>query len=121
MAEFIEVMRQARRLCDAQRNCSRCPLRSEEGTYCGGIDTLRDRDDATTEKTVLAWAAAHPEAVYPSWAEYQDEMFPDHTRKICPMMFGVECLSCNAVCEDCRNKPMPAEIAEKLGVRPREA
>lgn len=117
MAEFVEVMRQARRLCDAQRICDGCPLRSEKG-MCGGIDALQDWDDATTEKIVMDWAEAHPEKVYPSWDEYQYEMFPNHTRGICPMMFGMECPHYKAGCAECRSKPMPAEIAEKLGVRP---
>ena len=122
MAEFIEVMKQARRLCDAQRNCNGCPLRSDKGKYCGGIDALQDWDDATTEWIVMEWAEAHPEAVYPSWDEYQDEMFPNHTRGICPMMFGAECPNGGhasaLACANCRSMPMPAEIAEKLGVRP---
>lgn len=124
MAEFAEVMRQARRLCDVQRNCDGCPLRSDgaSGAYCGGIDALQDWDDATTERIVMDWAEAHPEKVYPTWDEYQDEMFPNHTRGICPMAFGVRCPNGDhasaLACANCRNMPMPAEIAEKLGIRP---
>lgn len=41
---------------------------------------------------------------------------------ICPMMFGVDCPSKSAtstqMCTTCRNHSIPAEIAEKLGIKP---
>ena len=118
MAEFIEVMKQARRLCAAEKECKKCLMWNSQGSFCR-TDVLRSaNDDAGTEQIVMSWAEAHPEKVYPSWDEYQDEMFPNHTRGICPMMFGAECLHYNTACAECRSKPMPAEIAEKLGVRP---
>lgn len=122
MAEFIEVMKQARRLCDAQRDCDGCPLRSDgaRGAYCGGIDALHGWDDATTERIVMDWAEAHREKVYPTWDEYQDEMFPNYTRQICPMVFGIECTSNGTGCHECRNNHIPAKIAEKLGIQPKE-
>lgn len=68
--------------------------------------------------------AEHPAPVYPSWYEYQQQTFPGHSRWICPMAFGVTC-QCKSVmsvqaCTKCRNSPIPAEIAEKLGIMPKE-
>lgn len=62
MAEFAEVMRQARRLCRAQRGCGRsCPLwEGGKAWYCR-IDTVRDSNVEKAEKIVMKWAAAHPE------------------------------------------------------------
>lgn len=82
MAEFVEVMRQARRMChNAEKN---------------------------------------PVQPYPTWIEYQQEVFPNYTRQICPMVFGIECTSNGTGCHECRNNPIPAEIAEKLGIEPKE-
>ena len=122
MAEFIEVMKQARRLCAAEKECKKCLMWNSQGAFCR-TDVLRStNDDAGTEQIVMSWAEAHPEKVYPSWDEFQFEMFPNHTRGICPMMFGAECPNGDhasaLACANCRSMPMPAEIAEKLGVRP---
>lgn len=125
MAEFVEVMRQARRLCDAQRNCKKCPLRSEE-IYCGGIDALQDWDDAATEAIVMDWAEAHPEEVYPSWDEGWLEAFcggKGWQKCPCPMThfdtkYAPEGCGETITCDECRARPMAPKIAEKLGVRP---
>ena len=119
MAEFVEIMKQARRLCEAT-SCTECPIALENGVC---FINLNDKGDyAKTERLITAWAAAHPEPTYPSWFEFQEEAFPTHTRWICPMMFGVECPSKSAtsvqMCTECRNNPIPVEIAEKLGIKP---
>lgn len=120
MAEFVEVMKQARRVCAAEKECKKCLMWNSQGSFCR-TDVLRStNDDAGTEQIVMSWAEAHPETVYPSWYEYQNEMFPNYTRQICPMVFGIECTSNGTGCHECRNNPMPAEIAEKLGIKPKE-
>ena len=123
MAEYVEVMRQARRICASEKECKKCLMWNSQGSYCR-TDVLRSsEDDAGTEQIVMDWVEAHPEAVYPTWDEYQDEMFPNHTRGICPMAFGVRCPNGDRAdalaCADCRSKPMPAEIAEKMGLEPK--
>ena len=126
MAEFIEVMKQARRLCEEQQNmdcCVRCPMQGKEG--CMVVADVENIDYVEAERKIMDWAAEHPEPVYPSWAEFQIEMFPNHKRGICPMAFGVTCPNPSAVrektCAECRNDHIPAKIAEKLGIRPKEA
>lgn len=119
MAEFIEIMKQAHRLCETT-NCDRCPIVGECGVCL--ISPTVQEDYVKAERYITDWAKAHPEPQYPSWFEFQEATFPTHTCWICPMMFGVECPSKSAptaqMCTACRNRPIPAEIAEKLGIKP---
>lgn len=119
MAEFIEIMKQAHRLCGTT-GCNRCPIVGEHGVCL--ISPTTQGDYLKAERCITGWAAAHPEPTYPSWFEFQEATFPTHTRWICPMMFGVECPSKSAtttrMCTACRNRPIPAEIAKKLGIKP---
>lgn len=133
MAEFTEIVKQAHRMCETygphDNDCTTlCPLgeahRPDGMKLCEYIGFTDLESAKEIEKRVLAWAAEHPEPVYPSWYEYQQQTFPGHSRWICPMAFGVAC-SCKSVtsvqaCTKCRNNPIPAEIAEKLGLRPKE-
>lgn len=133
MAEFIEVMRQARRMCNSfGGECSdKCPLNSaiqvEEGCYrdlcicvCGGYEEAYK----LIEERVMQWATAHPAPVYPSWNEWYRKNFPDayyDGKRMCPRIFGggADCDSEND-CDKCRDWPIPADIAAKLGIKPKE-
>lgn len=133
MAEFVEVMKQERRLCkhydkiDAGMDCESCPLDYKNNrigkSLCiylgkgGDEETFKE-----IEKIVTEWAAEHPEPVYPSWQEAWKELFPYVTHIPCPeLYFGVECCDHDdRYCVACKAKPIPAEIAEKLGIRPKE-
>ena len=70
--------------------CKECPM---EG-HCG-MDEAKLVPDAF-EKIVMDWAEAHPEPVYPTWLEWLDNN--------------------NRLLRD----RIPADIAEKLGIRPKE-
>lgn len=127
MAQFVEVMKQARRICDCHTAinkdyCEGCLLETDYGGCM--FDLLEKVDPEIIERRIVDWAAEHPEPVYPSWYQYQETTFPGHTRWICPMAFGVECPSKSTTdahtCKVCRNNPIPAEIAEKLGIKPKE-
>lgn len=68
--EFVEVMRQARRLCEMEE-CRKCPLYNFSAGDC--MMTLSyscetDVDYGEAEKIILQWAKENPEPVYPSWA-----------------------------------------------------
>lgn len=121
MAEFDYILRQARRMCKAQPHCEGCPVFHEGGCSISP-DHAEDIDCEAVMHTVTAWAITHPEPVYPSWYQYQEDVFPNHTRWVCPMAFGVECPAKSAtsasVCTKCRNGSISAEIAEKLGISP---
>lgn len=95
MAEFIEVMRQARRMCDAHSSCSRCALyRVHAGGGCV-FDYLLSVEFDDVEHRIRAWAQEHPELVYPTWREWYDTAFPEAIyRRICPATFGDEYTDC---------------------------
>lgn len=120
MAEFVEVMRKIRELCNEREGCIGCIMADDHMGWCGvRLCTPRLPEDEI-ERRVAQWEAEK----YPTWYEFQVVRFSNHTRWICPMAFGVMCPNNGAgsvkECTECRNKPIPAEIAEKLGIRPRE-
>lgn len=121
MAEFKEVMRQAKRMCDANGDtCLGCPLTSREG--CVFIKTpynLTEEEAAKREKIVMDWAAAHPEPRYPTWVEWWKNTFPDAEQPLPPCKgYFMSRGECKTTCEKCKNQPIPADIAEKLGIKP---
>ena len=79
-------------------------------------------DCEEVERRVMQWAAEHPEPVYPTWREWQHSMFPDAHKFIRPCEFGsrnrFECDK--KICYECKKEPIPADIAEKLGIKPKE-
>ena len=124
MAEFTEVMRQARRMCAAHGGmCSanNCPLDSEEADACRLLPDHAGEDYGDVEHAIMDWAKEHPEPVYPTWEEGWRQIFPDAIYAPCPDCFGVEykvpeCAHLN--CAVCKSSPMSAEVAEKLGIKP---
>ena len=98
MAEFQEVMRQAKRMCERfGRDCAGCGI---AGGHCplGPIPENWDVSDfENIERIVMDWAAANPEPKYPTWTEWLRTFSAD----------GVDLYA-----------PIPADIAEKLGIKP---
>ena len=125
MAEFVEVMRQAQRLCEMEE-CRKCQLYNFSAGDC--MMTLSyscetDVDYAEAEKIILQWAKENPEPVYPSFKEGWKQLFPDFSYTPCPSCFGEKYRNpkcANISCIDCYNAPIPAEIAKKLGIKPKE-
>ena len=122
MSEFIDVMRQARRMCKAQEDCESCPLWNTANFFCK-LDTTCYSDDSVIESIVMQWAAEHPEPVYPTWREWQNSTFPDAHTPIRPCEFeSKRRFKCDGkTCYECKLEPIPADIAEKLGIKPKEA
>lgn len=130
MAEFTEIMRQARRLCAANGGmcgASNCPL--DNGEACRLLPDHDGEDYNELERIIMDWAAEHPEPVYPTWKDGWKQLFPeaDIKRVFCPEIFGDKytCDWCqgwsyddNYSCDECLERPMPADIAEKLGIKP---
>lgn len=121
MAEFTEVMRQARRLCAEQQEiecCVKCPMQGKGGCMVAADVENVDYEDA--EQRIMQWATEHPEPVYPSWDEVWKNLFPGVKKAPCPRaFFGCECMV-DIGCTECGSRPIPAEIAEKLGVKLKE-
>lgn len=120
MAEFAEVIKQAQRMCN-EMSCEDCPL-EDVLEACPIGDTSFNAGLASMEKLVMDWAAQNPEPKYPTWFCWQNDVFRNHGLEICPKSFGVDCPYNNVPtgheCDICRNRPIPAYIAEKLGVKP---
>ena len=121
MSEFTDVMRQARRMCKAQEDCESCPLWNTANFFCK-LDTTCYSDDSAIENIIMQWAAKHPEPSYPTWDEWQNSVFPDADGYITPCRFGskVRFKCTEKTCYECREEPIPADIAEKLGIKPKE-
>ena len=129
MTEFSEVMKQTKRMCESYSDCTKCPLGD---TNCACL--LRKarvfydapmawniKELTNIERLVMDWAAANPEPRYPSYHEAWKQLFPHSEHSPCPLTFGGCCKPerCGTYfCEQCKNRPMHADIAEKLGVKP---
>lgn len=105
MAEFSELVRIKKRLCAKYKRgfCNGCPLGKGENNLCG-IISVKDYTDfqfKELEDELLSWAAKNPEPVYPKWGEWLEGKYDELISEI---VF----------------KPIPADIAEKLGLKPKE-
>lgn len=100
MAEFATVMHEMQRMCDAFSNadeCQHCPL--IHNPVCGTPSDMIKKDIRKAEAAIMAWAAEHPEPQYPTLVEWLRSLgLADH-RMI---------------------DPIPADIAKKLGLEPKE-
>ena len=114
MADFVQTMKDWRRMCQhmdkigGDRCCDICPL--------GGCNAVYEEDGNTDyaeiEEKVTAWAAEHPEPVYPTWAEFLHEAFCERYT----MPYRGE----TAWYAFLRQTTIPADIAEKLGIEMKE-
>lgn len=126
MAEFKDVMRQYKRMCDEFRSglhekyCDECPVSSiVNGKDATCTEVVRSAPE-WFEKTVMDWAEKHPEPRYPTWEEWHKTNFPDARPDICPNYFmsNKPLGTCAVSCKKCANTTIPADIAEKLGIKP---
>lgn len=121
MAEFTEVMRQAKRMCAAHGSMCisrNCPL--DNGEACRLAADQDGEDYSDVERIIMDWVAEHPEPVYPTWSKWQNSMFPDAEGEMSPCEFGNrDRFNCEGkTCDECRGQQIPADIAEKLGIKP---
>lgn len=121
MAEFAEVMRQAKRMCAAHGsmcNSRNCPL--DNGEACRLAADQDGEDYSDVERIIMAWASEHPAQRYPTWTEWQHSMFPSAGEHMNPCSFlsYTECKCGGTSCEECRERHIPDDIAAKLGIKP---
>lgn len=106
MAEFQMIVKDLERLCDTYRSLSKCgtdecPLYCEDLCYARQIAYVHHGDDAgRLEDVVMAWVEEHPEPVYPTWGEYLHTLHNEPSSREL-------------------SKPIPDDIAEKLGIEPK--
>lgn len=127
MADYNDVIKQFKRMCRYYNNRATqndCPL------YCKGhgcnISHCRMLafDDKKFQNVVMTWAEAHKEPVYLTWVEWLIEkgVIPE----IGYMLATVHDPDTGEITEarisinPSALKPIPADLAAKLGVRPKE-
>ena len=109
MAEFVKTMKDWMRMCE---HCDRnekigCVV---NGSVCAGFRKMIDEIDLeVVEAKVTVWAAEHPEPVYPTWWSWL-------------INEGVieKGSTYTGAFDQLKTKSIPADIAEKLGVEPKE-
>ena len=117
MAEFQEVMKDWKRMCEAMGQedeytaCDKCDLRD---FGCPAIyeNECSNADWNHVESVVVAWATEHPGPVYPTWVEW--------LVKIGVIPHEIRLETADALMDTQLLKSIPADIAQKLGVEPKE-
>jgi hypothetical protein len=91
MAEFSEVIKQFKRGCGLKGGCPFFPT-----CNIGHCRKIAFEHPDEFERRVMEWAEAHPEPKFPRWSDYLNEMGYGLYYRI------------------------PADIAEKLAIKPKE-
>ena len=105
MAEFQEVMRQRKRMCNSVL-CCKCDIYRLCGEDLSKCTQFINNNPKKAEEVIMSWAAKHPGPVYPTWVEWlrQNGVVPRDQK----------CF------HDWLLKPIPADLAQKLGLQPKE-
>ena len=108
MADFVEVMGIKSRMCKYYDDCSDgCPL--ENTNFCNLSEhSLSEKDLREAEVVMLDWNKKHP-VIYPTWGEYFGMIYGAR-------LFGNPIGSLDEIFKI----NIPQDIAEKLGVEPKE-
>lgn len=112
MAEFSEVMKQFKRSCPDGQCSSATDCAMYPASNTGQCRKIAFERPAEFERRVMEWAEKHPEPVYPTWVEWMRHtklLVMDHHGP-----FTEEVLGSKAY------QDIPADIAEKLGIKPKE-
>lgn len=124
MAEFLEVHRQFDRMCRYYQRKRECPMACPMiGVNISECRKIAFEEPDVTEKTVMSWAAEHPEPVYPTWLEYLAR-YCGAPRKIdlVPVGFAEEVHGVlpETYIHWLMTHRIPADTAQKLGLQPKE-
>ena len=115
VAEFTKVIHEWVRMCKTYSDaggCIKCPMAIN--SICDYISDDNDENNRKISKAkalkieadIMTWAAEHPAPVYPTWADWFKQM---------------EIVAPTQKCfHDWLLKPIPADIAQKLGIEPKE-
>lgn len=116
MADFIQTMKDWRRMCkhysdesvkDGRTSCvDMCPL--GHNTACDIMENALDSDIKVLAEEVAKWAAKHPEPMYPTWLEWLSDMGLIIKNDVGYTFHFIRA-----------TQHIPADIAEKLGIEPK--
>lgn len=126
MAEFTEVMKQHKRMCKACKG-----MCSSECEFGKAIDKpavgercwyMMKNFPSVAERIIMKWAAEHLEPQYPTWKQWMQKTFPNAEDCLTLCNFDkVDRTMCHEKhCKECEMLRIPADIAEKLGIKPGE-
>ena len=113
MAEFTKVAHEWVRMCKAYSDagdCLKCPMVTNP--ICGYMsddNVANDKEISKAEADIMSWAAEHPEPVYPTWAEYLETL----------ELYN-KSVSDSVMIDKLEITHIPAGIAQKLGIEPKE-
>lgn len=124
MADFVDVLRQFNRMCKANAGCSNCPLHEQDGVSDRCSIGAFVNDSERIEREVMKWAAEHPEPVYPTWEEWLQSVdvmeSAEHIKNRCQCELLIDGIVAHAIPTRKVLEPIPADIAQKLGLQPKE-
>ena len=104
-SSFVQVMKDWRRMC-ADIRCHNCSFYD----FCDGVPCV---DPYIAQETITKWAAEHPAPVYPTWGEWLKNNVQSIT-----VLRGFP--DPDDVYDIILHSPIPADIAQKLGIEPKE-
>ena len=116
MSDFVQTMKDWRRMCrvyttDDESCCNGCPVVDFREHGCGAVFQMEDSIDwGRYEGAIREWAAEHPEPVYPTWLEWLEQK-------------GIIKVYSNSMMVKTElpiYEPIPADLAQKLGIEPKE-
>ena len=115
MSEFQEVYKQYRRMCSREQKCDDCDIYKYINSkgYIESCSQFLKEHSQEAEEVIMNWTTEHPEPVYPTWEEFLANMMT------VDMVRG-ETANPNSVEKYMRETHIPAGIAEKLGIDPKE-
>ena len=125
MAEFQEVAREYNRMCASFiDNCEDCRINPHEGNNIFACRNNVIKHPEKYEGLIMQWAAEHPEPVYPTWAEWLNStgLIKHDTGQFCvhmPNQYLYEVKEVD-ILNEVAYKPIPTDIARKLGLQPKE-
>lgn len=122
MAEFKEVVKEAKRMC--AQGCVGCSCEGN-GVLCNIVSRFHniEFDPEKIEEIVMKWAKDHPRRRYPTWREWGKAIcMIENAPPLLPCHF-IDCsrkdLLCPNPCPYLDNE-IPAEFAQKANIRPLE-
>ena len=107
MAEYIEVMKQKKRMCNSTL-CCKCDIFHLSGEDISNCSQFILNNPSKAETIIMTWAAEHPEPVYPT---YWTWLINSGVINGCTNKGAIERLQMT---------PIPADMAQKLGIEPKE-
>jgi hypothetical protein len=125
VAEFIDVIHTIQRICKKNEGqCSVCILGEYACPNNARFDKTEEAAFRELEDAVVEWAEENPEPVYPTWEEWLQsigvmESSEGLLRRIQGQLL-IDGIPAHAVPTSKVLRPMDADIAQKLGIEPKE-